>query len=171
LCDTDQAPSKPIVPEISTVEFCTDRPHRERLHPLLRSFSGSFFNKNVIDPQPTWARRPENAADTVSAVKEIAEGDVRPRPRAKQSIPPALRRAVLTRDQRRCRVPGCTHATFVDVHHVQPRAEGGRNDASNLLTLCSAHHRATHRGELLIEREHDEASSYGTPMEPPTATR
>jgi hypothetical protein len=27
---------------------------------------------------------------------------------AKQSIPPALRHAVLARDQRRCRVPGCT---------------------------------------------------------------
>ena len=94
----------------------------------------------------------------------------RPLPRAKQSIAPALRRAVLTRDQRRCRAPGCTHATFVDVHHVQPRAEGGRNEASNLLTLCGAHHRAVHRGELLIEREHDGAlifrHAYGRPVAP-----
>ena len=100
--------------------------------------------------------------------------DDRPLPRAKQSIPPALRRAVLMRDQRRCRAPGCTHATFVDVHHVRPRAEGGRNEASNLLTLCGAHHRAVHRGELLIEREHDGAlifrhadgSAYGHPVAP-----
>jgi RuvA, C-terminal domain/HNH endonuclease len=94
-------------------------------------------------------------------------------PRAKQSIPPALRRAVLTRD-RHCRVPGCSHATFVDVHHVQPRAEGGRNEASNLLTLCGAHHRAAHRGQLLIEREHDgslifrhgDGAAYGSPTAP-----
>jgi hypothetical protein len=43
------------------------------------------------------------------------------------------------------------------VHHVHPRAEGGRNELSNLLTLCGAHHRAVHRGQLLIEREHDGA--------------
>jgi hypothetical protein len=79
-------------------------------------------------------------------------------PRAKQSIPPAVRRAVLVRDQRRCRVPGCTHAAFVDVHHIQPRAEGGRHDPDNLITLCSAHHRASHRGELFIE-----AHPYGAP--------
>jgi 5-methylcytosine-specific restriction endonuclease McrA len=97
-----------------------------------------------------------------------------PNPRAKQSIPPALRRAVLTRDRRRCRVPGCTHATFVDVHHVQPRSEGGCNEASNLLVLCSAHHRATHRGELLIELDHESAfrfrhadgTAYGGPVAP-----
>jgi HNH endonuclease len=80
--------------------------------------------------------------------------NARPTARARQSIPPALRRAVLARD-RRCRVPGCTHATFVDVHHIQPRSEGGPNEAANLLVLCSAHHRATHCGELLIERDCD----------------
>ena len=98
----------------------------------------------------------------------------RPRPRAQQSIPPALRRAVLARDRRRCRAPGCTHAAFVDVHHVQPRAEGGRNEAENLLTLCAGHHRAVHRGELLIEREpdgglafrHADGAAYGHPIAP-----
>ena len=94
-------------------------------------------------------------------------------PRARQSIPPALRRAVLARD-RRCRVPGCTHATFVDVHHLQPRSEGGRNEGENLLVLCPVHHRATHCGELLIERDRDGAltfrhadgSAYGHPTAP-----
>jgi hypothetical protein len=103
-----------------------------------------------------------------------AGSDVRPRTRAKQSIPPALRRAVLTRDRHRCQVPGCTHSTFVDVHHVQLRSEGGRNEASNLLTLCGAHHRASHRGELLIDREpdgtftfwHADGMVYGNPSMP-----
>jgi hypothetical protein len=71
--------------------------------------------------------------------------------RATQTIPPALRRAVLRRDEARCKVPGCRHATFVDVHHLVPRAEGGRHSAENLVTLCGAHHRAIHRGELIIE--------------------
>ena len=71
-------------------------------------------------------------------------------------------------------MPGCTHATFVDVHHIQPRSEGGRHEASNLLTLCSAHHRAAHRGDLHIERDphmtlrfrHADGASYGSPAAP-----
>jgi HNH endonuclease/RuvA, C-terminal domain len=74
-----------------------------------------------------------------------------PLPRAKQTIPPKLRRAILARDLRRCRVPGCAHATYVDVHHIVPRSEGGANEPTNLVTLCGGHHRAVHRGELSIE--------------------
>jgi hypothetical protein len=112
-------------------------------------------------------------ASDVTPPQRHATAEVR-RSRARQSVPPALRRAVLTRDRHRCTVPGCTHATFVDVHHVQPRSEGGRNEASNLLTLCSAHHRAAHRGELLIDGEragslrfrHADGAAYGDPLMP-----
>jgi hypothetical protein len=50
-------------------------------------------------------------------------------------MPPAVRRAVLARDQHRCRVPGCTHVTFLDIHHVVPRSEGGSNDFAGLRHL------------------------------------
>jgi hypothetical protein len=128
---------------------------------------------------------PVAAADTVADVDTnvdrrldapprgaaIAEA---PSPRAKQNIPPATRRAVLARDQHGCRVPGCSHATFVDVHHVRPRAEGGGHEPDNLITLCSAHHRASHRGELIIERDgsgalifrHADGTAYGHPVTP-----
>jgi hypothetical protein len=119
-------------------------------------------------------RQVDDAATDATAPKPAARADNHPLPRAKQSVPPALRRAVLTRDNRRCRVPGCTHATFVDVHHIQPRSEGGRNEASNLITMCSGHHRAIHRGELLIEPEregdltfrHADGAAYGRPIMP-----
>jgi hypothetical protein len=71
--------------------------------------------------------------------------------RAKQTTPPALRRAVLARDHRRCRVPGCRNGAFLDVHHIELRSEGGGNALDNLITLCGAHHRAAHRGKLLVE--------------------
>jgi hypothetical protein len=96
-------------------------------------------------------------------------------PRATQTIPPALRRAILRRDHGRCQVPGCTHATFVDIHHIVPRAKRGRNEADNLITLCGAHHRALHRGALRIERKvsnglrfsHADGRAYGaTPHAP-----
>jgi 5-methylcytosine-specific restriction endonuclease McrA len=74
-----------------------------------------------------------------------------PSPRAKQTVPPALRREVWHRDGGRCRVPGCRHATFVDVHHLRPRAEGGANTLENLVILCGAHHRALHAGRIVTE--------------------
>jgi hypothetical protein len=93
------------------------------------------------------------------------------RQRASQTIPPAIRRAVLLRDRHCCQVPGCRHVTFVDVHHLRAREDGGGHDLDNLLTLCGAHHRACHRGELLIEKSasgglsfwHADGTAYGAP--------
>jgi hypothetical protein len=91
------------------------------------------------------------------AVVETAECDAQLLPthvgeRATQTIRPARRRAVMRRDGGRCVVPGCRHATFVDVHHVRPRCEGGGDEVENLVVLCAAHHRAVHRGALKVER-------------------
>ncbi|RYZ03691.1 MAG: hypothetical protein EOO73_26915 [Myxococcales bacterium] len=73
--------------------------------------------------------------------------------RATQQVPPAVRRAVLRRDRHRCRVPGCTHARFVDIHHVRSQADGGDHRQENLVTLCGAHHRAVHEGTLLVTED------------------
>ena len=58
--------------------------------------------------------------------------------RATQDIPPAVRRRVLRRDHGRCVVPGCTHGTFLDVHHLRRRSEGGTHHDDNLVTLVKA---------------------------------
>ena len=91
--------------------------------------------------------------------------------RARQAVPPALRRAVLLRDRHACSVPGCTNTHYVDVHHIRPRSEGGNNTRENLITLCSAHHRATHRGDLIIDGQagelcfrHADGTLYGRPL-------
>jgi hypothetical protein len=90
-------------------------------------------------------------------------------PRAKQSIPPSTRRLVHHRDGGRCRVPGCRHAVFVDVHHIEAKADAGSHDPENLIMLCSAHHRALHRGELVVQGRasalvfrHADGSEYGS---------
>jgi len=98
--------------------------------------------------------------------------------RAKQDVPPALRRAVLRRDQHRCQAPGCCHATFVDVHHIETREDGGAHEADNLVTLCSAHHRAVHRGELIargrvstgLSFRHADGTNYGGVVSAPDAS-
>src|SRR5690606_771664 len=71
--------------------------------------------------------------------------------RAKQTVPPARRRHVLHRDHGQCVVDGCRAATFVDVHHLHWRSDGGKHDIDGLVTLCGAHHRAVHAGTLIIE--------------------
>ncbi|HEY3494655.1 MAG TPA: HNH endonuclease signature motif containing protein, partial [Polyangiaceae bacterium] len=107
----------------------------------------------------------------VSTKPDRAPAKTRPaKTRAKQTIPPSIRRMVLRRDGGRCRVPGCRHAVYVDAHHIQLRAEGGRHHPENLATLCGAHHLAVHRGELIVEGaasgalvfRHSDGSSYGS---------
>jgi hypothetical protein len=70
--------------------------------------------------------------------------------RAKQKIPPAVRRKVFARDRHRCIVPGC-RSTNLDVHHILEVSNGGKHELSNLIALCEAHHLALHEGSLLLE--------------------
>ena len=98
-------------------------------------------------------------------------------PRAKQTPRPATRRAVIHRDNRRCRVPGCRNSRFLDVHHIELSSEGGSHQPPNLVTLCGRHHRAAHRGNLRVIGDgaggvsfrHADGSSYGEPLDPRAA--
>jgi hypothetical protein len=58
------------------------------------------------------------------------------RKRATQQIPPAVRREVRRRDGGCCVVPGCRNGTYLDQHHLQPRAEGGDHDPDKIISLC-----------------------------------
>ena len=59
---------------------------------------------------------------------------------ATPTVPGHLRRAVITRD-RHCAFPGCAQPPpACQVHHLQPRSEGGPSRLNNLLLLCAFHH-------------------------------
>jgi hypothetical protein len=102
----------------------------------------------------------------------------RARRRAKQDVPPAVRRFVLRRDEGRCVFPGCRHATFLDIHHIEHKALGGDHHPDNLVTVCGAHHRAIHRGDVILEGSvssglrfrHADGSEYGIGVGFATAT-
>jgi hypothetical protein len=70
--------------------------------------------------------------------------------RPTQSIPAAVRRQVMERDEHRCRVPGCRSTRNLDVHHLIPQCKGGGHELWNVVVLCSGHHRLHHKGVLSI---------------------
>jgi hypothetical protein len=82
--------------------------------------------------------------------------------RKTRAIPPAMRRALASRDKG-CRFPGCTHARYVDGHHVKHWANGGETKLANLVSLCRFHHRAVHEGRLIVERLDDGAWRFSKP--------
>jgi hypothetical protein len=83
--------------------------------------------------------------------------------RKTRSIPPALRRALKSRDKDGCRFPGCTHRRFLDAHHIHHWARGGETKLGNLLMLCRYHHRLVHEGGIRIQRLSDGALRFVRP--------
>jgi hypothetical protein len=109
---------------------------------------------------------------SIVKITENAGGEPLDIGRLSRSIPPAIRRALMARD-RGCKYPGCTRDRYLDGHHIQHWANGGASRLSNLLSLCRYHHRAVHKGGLVIERLDDGAwcfhDPYGEaiPLHPP----
>ena len=83
-------------------------------------------------------------------IKENEKGEPLEIGRKTRTVPPAIRRALASRD-RGCQFPGCTHQRFLDAHHVKHWAQGGETALSNLVLLCRFHHRAVHEGGIRIK--------------------
>jgi Domain of unknown function (DUF222)/HNH endonuclease len=99
-----------------------------------------------------------------SSLVRIIERDGKPLSvgRRTRTIPPALRRALKTRD-RCCQFPGCDNDRFVDAHHIEHWAHGGATELSNLILLCRYHHRLLHEGGARVERSADGALKFFAP--------
>ena len=75
--------------------------------------------------------------------------------RASRIVPERTRLAIEERD-RGCRVPGCDHTAWLQVHHIVHWLDGGPTDTWNLVALCSHHHRLHHQGNFSIEGNADD---------------
>jgi Domain of unknown function (DUF222)/HNH endonuclease len=63
-----------------------------------------------------------------------------------RTISPRLRAAVIARDTK-CVVPGCEVRHHLQIDHIKPRHQKGRNELANLQRLCPYHHYLkTHKG-------------------------
>jgi len=72
--------------------------------------------------------------------------------RQKPTVPPRMKRAVRSRDGV-CGYPGCAvPATRCEAHHIDHWFDGGPTELWNILSQCSHHHDAHHRGEFDIYR-------------------
>ena len=93
--------------------------------------------------------------------------------RSQHIVPDRTRRIVEHRDGG-CRVPGCRHDRFVEVHHIIHWSAHGPTDTWNLICLCPRHHRLHHQGRLGITGNADvepTASSSPTPAAAPWSNR
>lgn len=79
-----------------------------------------------------------------------------------RTIPAALRRAVHTRDQGRCKFPGCGRP-IAHIHHVEHYAEGGPTVLTNLVGLCKFHHRCVHEGGYTLTLAEDGSALFYRP--------
>ena len=80
------------------------------------------------------------------------------------SIPAAIRRAVLMRDKHKCAWPRCGRpAAWADIHHIKHKKHGGKTSAGSCITLCNFHHDiCIHRWGWRIARNPDgTVSVYG----------
>jgi len=92
-----------------------------------------------------------------------ADGTVLDVGRQTRTIPPAIRRALATRDHT-CRFPGCT-SRRCDAHHIDHWSDGGATRLDNLVRLCRRHHRAVHEGGFRVETGLGGAIEFGDRME------
>ncbi len=109
-------------------------------------------SKSELDEGPALAPETVRRLGCDTAVVGIVERDGRPLSvgRRTRTIPPAIRRALRSRD-RGCRFPGCTHTRFIHAHHIRHWARGGATALDNLVQLCSYHHRLVHEGGFAVE--------------------
>ncbi len=58
-----------------------------------------------------------------------------------ESIPVAIRRAVLWRDKYKCAWPRCGRpAAWSDIHHIKHKKDGGKTSVDSCVCLCQFHH-------------------------------
>jgi hypothetical protein len=99
---------------------------------------------------------------SVVAIVEDEHGEPLNVGRRTRSIPPALQRALRSRDKG-CRFPGCCNTRYVDAHHIHHWANGGETKLLNLVTLCRFHHRSVHEGKVQILMLDDGAIRFQKP--------
>lgn len=98
----------------------------------------------------------------VVVMSETSEGKTLDVGRKMRAVSAALWRALLKRDKQ-CRFPGCCNRGYLHPHHLQHWANGGETKLSNLLLLCSHHHRFVHEYGYTVTLDADQQPHFYDP--------
>ncbi|MCC7386714.1 MAG: DUF222 domain-containing protein [Deltaproteobacteria bacterium] len=142
-------------------------PCEVRLHvtkeALEEKLEGAFLDNADTTGVSAETSRRLSCDAAVVRVTEDADGRVLDIGRRTRTVPAAMRRALEVRDHRRCCFPGCTHALFLDAHHLQHWADGGATRLDNLILLCTRHHRFVHEHGYRVEMGADGKPIFSPP--------
>ena len=111
----------------------------------------------ACDGRVAWATHDEEGTLTATSSPE-------------DPIPARVRRAVWARDRGTCRFPGCQTRRWLHCHHIIHREDGGPSTRSNLVTLCSRHHRFVHDHRWKIAHDGKGHLAFSPPDRPPVPT-
>lgn len=141
-----------------------EKANRRHLNRYLRSYSeddGMVMIKARLSPEDGAIVLAAIEAAAVSKLLFRADGSVE-QIGSTRTIPRKMRRALSARD-RHCRFPGCNASRFLHAHHVVYWSLGGPTSLSNLVLMCSAHHRLVHEGGWRLSLRPDGALRVFTP--------
>ena len=71
-----------------------------------------------------------------------------------------VRKAILERDNYRCRKPGCSKRDNIQIHEIIYRSHSGKVSLENSIVLCNSHHADITEGRIKIERIGDNAYKF-----------
>ena len=129
----------------------------------------------LVDPLSSWARTqrdellPPPSVQALVDALPLRRGSLPPalcqydQGRASRLVSETLRRLLGRVDGERCRFPGCRHTRNLHAHHVRFWSEGGLTDLSNLVLLCSKHHRLLHNQGYVLRLDLDRTLHVLTP--------
>ncbi|MCC7384539.1 MAG: DUF222 domain-containing protein [Deltaproteobacteria bacterium] len=142
-------------------------PCEVRLHvtkeELEEKLEGAFLDNADTTGVSAETSRRLSCDAAVVRVTDDADGRVLDIGRRTRTVPAALRRALEVRDHRQCCFPGCTHALFLDAHHLQHWADGGATRLDNLILLCTRHHKFVHEYGYRVELGADGKPIFSAP--------
>jgi hypothetical protein len=147
---------KPLAPERYQVRFTMSRDTHDKLRR-----AQDLLRHSIPDGDP--AKIFDQALTLLLADLEKTKLAATARPRAGRvadarswHIPASVRRAVWTRDGGRCAFTGaqgrCEERGFLEFHHVQPYAAGGKAVLENVELRCRSHNQ--HEAELFFGTTH-----------------
>jgi len=123
-----------------------------QLESLMDAEAVGTTSDGAVVPGPAVRRLLCNA--TVRTMIEDAGGAVIGVTRTSRDPSPSMMRQLRYRD-RTCRFPNCHLRRYTQAHHIEWWSKGGRTDLSNLVLVCTFHHKLVHERGWGLKRADD----------------